>query len=311
MLIIDGVYIFLNFDTVYNGVQSLLEKHISEDGHVSETKYFAINLYFAITFLFFMGAILLALIHDTIRHKIKSLVFLDYACHAESVVTRPIFTFCVSPLVGLCLIIFFMLQKVLSIQQFYVEGPFEIFSEILLALSLIFMLKAAFRMRKKAYQETGNVFHWVFWFYIGIIIVIFFALMEEVSWGQTIFGWKTPAFLAERNYQQETNIHNLFNPYFDSAYRLLTFILIPVFISAFLQLTPHETRWYDLVLPHPSLIMLAIMLAFFTIGIIKNELVEELLYLFIFFYAFRVVHCLRFLATEIPRGKKKVTIPQR
>ena len=31
---------------------------------------------------------------------------------------------------------------------------------------------------------------------------------EEISWGQWIFGWETPAAFAERNYQGETNLHN-------------------------------------------------------------------------------------------------------
>lgn len=32
---------------------------------------------------------------------------------------------------------------------------------------------------------------------------------EEISWGQQIFQWETPEFLAERNRQNETNLHNL------------------------------------------------------------------------------------------------------
>lgn len=40
-------------------------------------------------------------------------------------------------------------------------------------------------------------------------LLFFFAAGEEVSWGQRIFGWESSEFFLERNYQAETNIHNL------------------------------------------------------------------------------------------------------
>ena len=38
---------------------------------------------------------------------------------------------------------------------------------------------------------------------------LFILSMEEMSWGQMIFNWGTPATLNEHNIQHETNIHNL------------------------------------------------------------------------------------------------------
>jgi hypothetical protein len=46
-------------------------------------------------------------------------------------------------------------------------------------------------------------------FYLGIGLVLLFAFAEEISWGQRIFGWATPAEIVELNVQGETNIHNL------------------------------------------------------------------------------------------------------
>ena len=40
-------------------------------------------------------------------------------------------------------------------------------------------------------------------------LLFFFAAGEEISWGQRLFGWGTPDFFAEHNYQNETNLHNL------------------------------------------------------------------------------------------------------
>ena len=47
-----------------------------------------------------------------------------------------------------------------------------------------------------------------------ILAVLLFGFgMEEMSWGQRVFGWKTPIVFEEFNYQSETNLHNLFNSY--------------------------------------------------------------------------------------------------
>ena len=40
-------------------------------------------------------------------------------------------------------------------------------------------------------------------------LFLFFAAGEEISWGQRIFGLKTPEYFQEHNAQHETNLHNL------------------------------------------------------------------------------------------------------
>lgn len=42
-----------------------------------------------------------------------------------------------------------------------------------------------------------------------LFVVFFFVAMEEISWGQRLFGWHTPAILWKLNFQREINIHNL------------------------------------------------------------------------------------------------------
>lgn len=46
---------------------------------------------------------------------------------------------------------------------------------------------------------------------LAIATVLLLGLMvgEELSWGQRIFGWSTPSFLAEINSQSEINLHNI------------------------------------------------------------------------------------------------------
>ncbi len=45
------------------------------------------------------------------------------------------------------------------------------------------------------------------WLFLGVLFL--FGAMEEISWGQRVFGIESPAWFLENNRQQETNIHNL------------------------------------------------------------------------------------------------------
>ena len=59
---------------------------------------------------------------------------------------------------------------------------------------------------------------------IGLALLFFIFGMEELSWGQRIFGWETSNAWGDINYQDESNLHNLLNPLF--------WILYPVFNNA-------------------------------------------------------------------------------
>jgi len=47
------------------------------------------------------------------------------------------------------------------------------------------------------------------WFLAALALFCFFVAMEEVSWGQRIFGQVPPEYFLAQNYQQELNLHNL------------------------------------------------------------------------------------------------------
>ena len=47
------------------------------------------------------------------------------------------------------------------------------------------------------------------WFFLLLALASFYAFMEEISWGQRLIGFDSPAFFHENSYQDETNIHNL------------------------------------------------------------------------------------------------------
>ena len=45
--------------------------------------------------------------------------------------------------------------------------------------------------------------------YGAFAVVLVIAVLEEISWGQRMFGWTTPESLAEVNFQDETTVHNI------------------------------------------------------------------------------------------------------
>jgi len=45
--------------------------------------------------------------------------------------------------------------------------------------------------------------------YLALAVGLFLSAMEEISWGQRLFGWGTPAALEEINFQGETTLHNV------------------------------------------------------------------------------------------------------
>jgi len=56
-------------------------------------------------------------------------------------------------------------------------------------------------------------------FFLGIV----YFFLEEISWGQHFFHWKTPSIFNSINEQQETNLHNI-NSFFNQLPRNLILI---------------------------------------------------------------------------------------
>ena len=67
-----------------------------------------------------------------------------------------------------------------------------------------FFLAAAILSMLVALQRTHHR-----WFFVILAITCTYVVLEEISWGQRIFGFYTPEFLKSRNLQGEANLHNL------------------------------------------------------------------------------------------------------
>ncbi len=47
------------------------------------------------------------------------------------------------------------------------------------------------------------------WFLLGVSLFCVVVAMEEISWGQRVFGYRPPVYFLENNFQLELNVHNV------------------------------------------------------------------------------------------------------
>jgi hypothetical protein len=63
------------------------------------------------------------------------------------------------------------------------------------------------------------------WFAWGLALFCFLVAGEEVSWGQRLLGFVPPEIFLQKNFQEEANLHNLFNEQMGPQW-MLVFVLV-------------------------------------------------------------------------------------
>ena len=105
------------------------------------------------------------------------------------------------------------------------------------AQTYFFLLAALFSGAVARYRSQHR------WFFVVLAVACFYVVMEEISWGQRIFGFETPDLLKRHNLQHETNIHNMFTgPVNTWTKRLLEYLLAAAFVGYGL-VYPLLMRW--------------------------------------------------------------------
>lgn len=100
------------------------------------------------------------------------------------------------------------------------NGPHELLQSVFIGYALLLAVWMLFRVDWKNHKEIG--------FVVAIAALgSFYISVEEVSWGQHILNWNTPAYWAKINDQDETNLHNT-SHWLDQKPRILLFIGIIV-----------------------------------------------------------------------------------
>jgi hypothetical protein len=80
--------------------------------------------------------------------------------------------------------------------------PVEMLTFILALAAAVMAARLATALFRRRERFAGA-------FYVLFAVGMFFIGMEEISWGQQIFGWETPPDWGQANAQGETTLHNL------------------------------------------------------------------------------------------------------
>jgi hypothetical protein len=280
-----------------------LEMAVSADGEITSEGVRQVNylVFLLLALAVILGVMLIKSEDESWGNRIKQVFLDDPFCSANQTWFTPKFVLIVSTLIGLFLIIHIRLYDPASrlFAMLYLEdGLFESLTPILMVVSIIVLaLSLPLLWRDSELSKYRVLLSAIF---IFLILIFFLNAMEEISWGQRIFGWETPQSF-EGNVQDETNLHNFFNEYYLLFYRLLVLFPIVVILSIWLEMSQRFLIFKRTVLPHPSLLGLSLLIALVSFVWFKEqELLEELFAVFFTFYSLRIYTCFR------TRGKKSI-----
>lgn len=88
------------------------------------------------------------------------------------------------------------------------DGPIETAGALLFLVAAAGFLAASIRKVRQS-RERGKVEVLPALMLTLLALLMFVCFGEEISWGQRVFGWRTPPVIAGINAQNETNIHNI------------------------------------------------------------------------------------------------------
>jgi uncharacterized protein (TIRG00374 family) len=164
------------------------------------------------------------------------------------------------------------------------EGPFEDVTFILELAGALLCLAAAWcwSIRHPRSMRLATVL------YAALGLLLFFVGMEEINWGQTLFGFATPEGWSQVNYQHETSIHNLVDKSVLTETWKLVAVAFGIGVLAIIFLSARLPRTIvGAIAPHPTLVPLALC-ATYAGARLHPELIELLISVFFAFYSYRI-----------------------
>lgn len=251
--------------------------------------------FFVMVLLLGIGFVFLKAQNVSWRTRMRQVLLGEPLCRFTPIQPSPHLILIVSSLAGLLLIVSMRLgYRFPSIYPFLYSkdhGVFDVLVPVTMAVSAVLLCTAVWKLWKEPKIAKSRVFLSVV--YLFMMGLIFFYAGEETSWGQDFFKWQTPSMFSG-NVENQTNLHNYFNAYFDYGYIMLSLVLVIVLVSVWLEFNQRWLPFNRLILPHPSLIGLSLVIAFVSIvWYPEEELLEEMVAVFVLFYSFRIFTCFR------------------
>jgi len=157
------------------------------------------------------------------------------------------------------------------------DGPLEYLTVLFAIISSVCLVVSAMGAKQRMRETSRRSLIVGRLLVVGLAIACMLFAMEEISWGQRIFGWETPEFMQEANYQGETNLHNLTHLLPQLLNWGLTAYCVLAIVS-WLGRLRQRLPWLRLLFPHPCFAVL-VLLGALTTGELQEELVVVLLLL--------------------------------
>lgn len=169
------------------------------------------------------------------------------------------------------------------------DGPLEYTTAVNFLIATVVLSWAIYRQlagrRPHDHRDTAVL--------VALAAAMFLVAGEEISWGQRIVGFATPAPMLPLNTQGEFNIHNMFTRQLLESYQYVAAALFAV--SCFtcwieiMDYRPARLRWFMSYLPDPSLVFVFAMMLVISSHIHLNDLVEQLASLVVVLYSIGLV----------------------
>jgi len=168
-----------------------------------------------------------------------------------------------------------LFPKTFFLVLFDEDGVFEYLTTVFFLVASVFFILSL--------SKNKTFFINIYIFILGLIC--FFIGMEEISWGQRIFGVETPESLKQINYQEEITVHNLVSPNYHPEIYLVIAILCLIFFAFTNNKKYNSLFWvHKDYLPSKKFLVIAFLLPF--ISWYNMEHFEVILSFLFFVYAY-------------------------
>lgn len=159
---------------------------------------------------------------------------IDLDCKHDRIIR--LFMFSVFIFFSMIFIFFSVYDTAVYFYFIYEDGIVEYLSAIYWFLGAVVLFSSILKLLKEGIKNNYELF-------FCILLMIFFIVCggEEISWGQRIFGLKTPELLDEINLQHEINFHNIgsisvfSNVFF--CFTVIYFLIVPYLMKKNLQIS--------------------------------------------------------------------------
>lgn len=285
-----GIVIFIFINSISGNLFEFVRINFSPDQTIDGgVASFKTNIYFLIISLFGIAAFLYLLTLPLIRKLLDDFFLdekvIDYFFEDEYTSRSFLkFTVITTTLVNLLIVLLFKLNKIPQFSFLFGEDNFfEWLTAIFfLVASIVLFIAVIGIYRDKVFQFEGKNL-----FLLGTLIFSIFCFWvfgEEISWGQRIFNWSTPEQFG-MNFQNETTMHNFFNPIINSVYALVLLFIVAIIFIGWIRNRKKTSVSFQIFFPHSSMFPAALFLLFTSS---QGEMSEIILSFFVFFYSLRV-----------------------